>query len=238
MLRAAYTTNGVNFTDLGPISGPVLGSRQQHRRLQRPLQPQPAVQPGQQRQPDDRHADADRADQPLARAAPTRSSCATSARAGRSSPTPTAASACSCRGLGRATATATRSTRSSTRPRPTAARLVATDGRAEHRLHVRRLVGQDTALRTAWTTRSAISAYYSGRAYGPAIVQNPNGTLTMVFSGYRLPKPITAAGTAARHGLPIHDRGQRPCAVPQHPHHAAHLGHVAGGWHDNRGQPL
>jgi len=40
-----------------------------------------------------------------------------------------------------------------------------------------------------------ISAYYSGRAYGPSVVQNPNGTLTMVFSGYRLPKPITSAGT-------------------------------------------
>jgi Bacterial Ig-like domain (group 3) len=40
-----------------------------------------------------------------------------------------------------------------------------------------------------------ISAYYSGRAYGPSVVQNPNGTLTMVFAGYRLPKPITNAGT-------------------------------------------
>jgi hypothetical protein len=40
-----------------------------------------------------------------------------------------------------------------------------------------------------------VSAYYSGRAYGPAVVQNPNGSLTMVFSGYRLPKPIEKAGT-------------------------------------------
>ncbi len=40
-----------------------------------------------------------------------------------------------------------------------------------------------------------ISAYYSGRAYGPAVVQNPDGSLTMVFSGYRLPKPIEKAGT-------------------------------------------
>ena len=30
-------------------------------------------------------------------------------------------------------------------------------------------------------SRLGISAYYSGRAYGPAVVQNPNGTLTMVF---------------------------------------------------------
>ena len=35
----------------------------------------------------------------------------------------------------------------------------------------------------------------SGRAYGPAVVQNPDGSLTMVFSGYRLPKPVTAVGT-------------------------------------------
>jgi Big-like domain-containing protein/putative Ig domain-containing protein len=47
--------------------------------------------------------------------------------------------------------------------------------------------GEDTPL--------GVSAYYSGRAYGPAVVQNPGGSLTMIFSGYRLPKPITAAGT-------------------------------------------
>ncbi len=41
-----------------------------------------------------------------------------------------------------------------------------------------------------------VSAYYSGRAYGPSVVQNPDGTLTLVFAGYRLPKPITAAGVA------------------------------------------
>ncbi len=45
------------------------------------------------------------------------------------------------------------------------------------------------------TNPLGISAYYSGRAYGPSVVQNPNGTLTMVLSGYRLPKPITSDGT-------------------------------------------
>jgi hypothetical protein len=40
-----------------------------------------------------------------------------------------------------------------------------------------------------------VSGYYSGRAYGPAVVQNPGGSLTMVFSGYRLPKPVEKAGT-------------------------------------------
>ena len=45
------------------------------------------------------------------------------------------------------------------------------------------------------TNPLGISAYYSGRAYGPSVVQNPDGTLTMVFSGYRLPKPITSDGT-------------------------------------------
>ena len=45
-----------------------------------------------------------------------------------------------------------------------------------------------------------ISAYYEGRAYGPSVVQNPNGTLTMIFSGYRYPKSITAAGTQLGNG--------------------------------------
>ena len=58
--------------------------------------------------------------QPQRPAASTRPSCASSARAARSSPTPTGASGCSCPERGRATATATRSTRSSTPPRPTA----------------------------------------------------------------------------------------------------------------------
>ena len=45
-----------------------------------------------------------------------------------------------------------------------------------------------------------MSAYYEGRAYGPSVVQNPNGTLTMIFSGYRYPKSITAAGTLLGNG--------------------------------------
>ncbi len=48
-----------------------------------------------------------------------------------------------------------------------------------------------------------ISAYYEGRAYGPSVVQNPNGTLTMVFAGYRFPKSIpSAAGTPIGTGSP------------------------------------
>ncbi|MBV8078966.1 MAG: Ig-like domain repeat protein [Actinobacteria bacterium] len=39
-----------------------------------------------------------------------------------------------------------------------------------------------------------VGAYYSGRAYGPSIVQNPDGTLTMVFAGYRLPSPAGTVG--------------------------------------------
>lgn len=54
---------------------------------------------------------------------------------------------------------------------------------------------QDEALGKGKDEPLGISAYYSGRAYGPSVVQNPNGTLTMVFSGYRIPKPITAVGT-------------------------------------------
>ncbi len=41
-----------------------------------------------------------------------------------------------------------------------------------------------------------ISAYYEGRAYGASVVQNPDGSLTMVFAGYRFPKSIASAGTS------------------------------------------
>jgi hypothetical protein len=54
---------------------------------------------------------------------------------------------------------------------------------------------EDEALGKGEDSRLGVSAYYSGRAYGPAVVQNPDGSLTMVFSGYRLPKPITTVGT-------------------------------------------
>jgi hypothetical protein len=56
-------------------------------------------------------------------------------------------------------------------------------------------LAQDEALAGGIDAPLGIDAYYSGRAYGPAVVQNPNGSLTMVFSGYRLPKPIASAGT-------------------------------------------
>jgi hypothetical protein len=54
---------------------------------------------------------------------------------------------------------------------------------------------QDKALSEGRDEPLGVSAYYSGRAYGPAVVQNPDGSLTMVFSGYRLPKPVEKAGT-------------------------------------------
>lgn len=54
---------------------------------------------------------------------------------------------------------------------------------------------QDKALAEGRDEPLGVSAYYSGRAYGPAVVQNPDGSLTMVFSGYRIPKPVTTAGT-------------------------------------------
>ena len=46
------------------------------------------------------------------------------------------------------------------------------------------------------TAPLGISAYYSGRAYAPSVVQNPNGTLTMLFAGDRLPKSISTAGSS------------------------------------------
>ena len=39
-----------------------------------------------------------------------------------------------------------------------------------------------------------ISGYYSGRVYDPTVVQNANGTLTMVFAGYSTPKPLPTTG--------------------------------------------
>ncbi len=54
---------------------------------------------------------------------------------------------------------------------------------------------QDTAAASGNAQPLGISAYYSGRAYGPSVVQNSNGTLTMMFAGYRLPKTIANAGT-------------------------------------------
>ena len=96
-----------------------------------------------------------------------------------------------------------------------------------------------------WPTRTAgnygteplgISAYYEGRAYGPSVVQNPNGTLTMVFAGYRFPKSIpSAAGTALGTGSPQWTPGaDRPDALPQH--HGDHPDRVdlAGGVHHDR----
>jgi Bacterial Ig-like domain (group 3) len=63
------------------------------------------------------------------------------------------------------------------------------------------------------TSRLGISAYYSGRAYGPAVVQNPNGTLTMVFSGYRIPKPITSVGTELGTGSSKYKIGAKDPAI-------------------------
>jgi hypothetical protein len=62
-------------------------------------------------------------------------------------------------------------------------------------------VAQDSALSHGTDAPLGVGAYYSGRAYGPSVVENldsqgnPDGTLTMVFAGYRLPKPIEPAGT-------------------------------------------
>ena len=56
-------------------------------------------------------------------------------------------------------------------------------------------IAQDSALASNQDQPLGISAYYSGRAYGPSVWQNPDGSLTMVFAGYRMPKPIASAGT-------------------------------------------
>lgn len=51
------------------------------------------------------------------------------------------------------------------------------------------------ALEDGTTSTLGISAYYSGRAYSPSVVENPDGTLTMVFSGYGSPKPLPSVGS-------------------------------------------
>jgi hypothetical protein len=56
-------------------------------------------------------------------------------------------------------------------------------------------VAQDQALSSGQDPALGVSAYYEGRAYDPTVVQNPNGSLTLVFAGYRVPNPVKAAGT-------------------------------------------
>jgi hypothetical protein len=56
-------------------------------------------------------------------------------------------------------------------------------------------IAQDAALAAGQDVPLNVSGYYSGRTYSPAAVLNPDGTLTLVFSGYGTPKPLPAAGT-------------------------------------------
>lgn len=59
-----------------------------------------------------------------------------------------------------------------------------------------------------------ITGYYSGRVYDPTVVQNRNGTVTMLFAGYSTPKPLPADGTVlgtdagARYTVPANARAQ------------------------------
>jgi Collagen triple helix repeat (20 copies) len=43
-----------------------------------------------------------------------------------------------------------------------------------------------------------VSAYYSGRAYDPNVIETTNGGLAMVFSGYRTAKPLPVTGSEAK----------------------------------------
>jgi hypothetical protein len=51
-------------------------------------------------------------------------------------------------------------------------------------------VNQDTALNGGTDAALDGSGYYAGRAYSPAAVANPDGSITLVFSGYSSPKPL------------------------------------------------
>jgi hypothetical protein len=59
---------------------------------------------------------------------------------------------------------------------------------------------QDAALASGSDQPLNISAYFAGRAYSPTVVQNPDGTLILVFSGYSTPKPIPVDGTVLGDG--------------------------------------
>ncbi len=56
-------------------------------------------------------------------------------------------------------------------------------------------VDQDSALAAGTDVPLDVSAYYAGRSYSPAAVPNPDGSITLVFSGYSTPKPLPAVGS-------------------------------------------
>ncbi len=56
---------------------------------------------------------------------------------------------------------------------------------------------QDALLGEGVDLPLGITAYYSGRAYDPNVIQDPDGGLTMLFSGYRTAKPLPTAGPEA-----------------------------------------
>ncbi len=59
---------------------------------------------------------------------------------------------------------------------------------------------QDAALAGGSDQALGVSAYFAGRAYSPTVVQNPDGTLTLVYSGYSTPKPVPVVGSVLGDG--------------------------------------
>jgi hypothetical protein len=59
---------------------------------------------------------------------------------------------------------------------------------------------QDAALAGGSDQPLNVSAYYAGRAYSPTVVANPDGTLTLVYSGYSTPKPVPVVGAVLGDG--------------------------------------
>jgi hypothetical protein len=56
---------------------------------------------------------------------------------------------------------------------------------------------QEANLAKGIDTPLGVSAYYEGRVYDPTVVQGWGNELTMVFSGYRTAKPLPSTGSAA-----------------------------------------
>ncbi|MDH6578727.1 hypothetical protein [Kitasatospora sp. MAP5-34] len=94
-----------------------------------------------------------------------------------------------------------------------------------------KLIGTDytfSALAQQAATGGAlgVSGYYAGRVYDPTVVQNDNGSLTMLFAGYSTPKPLPGTGVtygtdpAAQYTVPAAQPAEYRTilSVTLHPH--------------------
>jgi hypothetical protein len=183
ILRAAYTTNGVNFTDLGPISGSTSGTGNDEGSYNDVSNPYQTATPS------------STSPSNLAPGEPDKTELRYIGSRGTIITNPDGSygmflsGAWASDGDSDAFNQIFYSTSTNGREWSVPTVVLSTD------YTFSASVAQAEALKSDIDAPLGISAYYSGRAYGPSVVQNPNGSLTMVFSGYRLPKPIASAET-------------------------------------------